>query len=77
MDNQHTAMWQDFTGTQRQASELILGSIPAAKIRPLSFNRTQSRVSTGLLTGHNTLRRHFYIRGLIDSPCLGGVEHRR
>jgi hypothetical protein len=28
----------------------------------------QSRVVTDLLTGHNTLRRHLYIMGLIDSP---------
>jgi hypothetical protein len=28
----------------------------------------QSRVLTGLLTGHNTLRRHLYIMGLINSP---------
>jgi hypothetical protein len=26
----------------------------------LSFNRTQSRVVIGLLTGHNTLRRHIH-----------------
>jgi len=32
------------------------------------FNRTQSRVVTGLLTGHNTLRRHLYLLGLLDSP---------
>jgi len=29
-------------------------------VQPPSFNRTQSRVVTGLLTGHNTLRRHLY-----------------
>jgi len=28
----------------------------------------QSRALNGLLTGHNTLRRHFYIMGLIGSP---------
>jgi len=28
----------------------------------------QSRVVTGLLTGHNTLRRHLYLLGLLDSP---------
>jgi hypothetical protein len=36
--------------------------------RLLSFNRTQSRVVTGLLTRHNTLRRHLHIMGLSDSP---------
>jgi len=34
----------------------------------MSFNRTQSRAVIGLLTGHNTLRRHLYILGLQDSP---------
>ena len=36
--------------------------------RLLSFNRTQSRVVTGLLSGHNTLRRHLHLMGLSDSP---------
>ena len=34
----------------------------------MSFNRTQSRAVTGLLTGHNTLRRHLYLLGLQDIP---------
>jgi len=29
---------------------------------------TQSRVVIGLLTGHNTLRRHLYIMGLCNNP---------
>jgi hypothetical protein len=33
-----------------------------------SFNRTQSRVVIGLLTGHNTLRRYLHLLGLLDSP---------
>jgi len=33
----------------------------------MTFNRIQSRVVTGLLTGHNTLMRHRYIVGLLDS----------
>jgi len=32
----------------------------------LSFNRTQSKVVIGLLTGHNTLRRHLHIMGLCN-----------
>jgi len=32
--------------------------------RQLSFRRTQSRVVTGLLTGHNTLKRHLHLMGL-------------
>jgi hypothetical protein len=77
--NQRTTPWQGLTRTQRQAWESILGSRPAAKTRLLFFNRTEFnrllffnrtefRVVTGLLTEHNTLRRHFYIMGLIDSP---------
>ena len=34
----------------------------------MTFNRSQSRVVTGLLTGHNTLRRHLHLLGLHDSP---------
>ena len=38
-----------------------------AKAKFLSFNRTQSRVVTGLLTGHNTMR-HLHLLELLDSP---------
>jgi len=34
----------------------------------LSFNRTQSRVVTGLRAGRNTLRRHLYVMGLSNNP---------
>jgi hypothetical protein len=37
-------------------------------IRLLSLTRAQSRVVTGLLTGHNTLHRHLHLMGLTDSP---------
>ena len=40
----------------------------AAKNRLLSFIGMQTKVVTGLLTGCNTLRRRFYIMGVIDSP---------
>jgi hypothetical protein len=35
----------------------------------LSFNRAQSRIVIGMLTGHNTLRRHLFIykTGLINN----------
>jgi len=33
----------------------------------MTFNRIQSRAVTGLLMGRNTLRRHFYLLGLLDS----------
>jgi len=54
--------------TQGQARKLIWGPIPTVNTRLLSFNRIQSTVVTGLLPGHNTLRRHLHIMGLIDSP---------
>jgi len=33
----------------------------------MTLNRIQSRAVTGLLMGHNTLRRHLYLLGLHDS----------
>jgi hypothetical protein len=36
--------------------------------RFVSFNRTQTRVVIGLLTGHYTLRRHLHIMGLCNHP---------
>ena len=51
-----------------QARELISGPNLATGARLLSFNRTQSRVVIGLLTGHNTLRRHLYVMGLSNNP---------
>jgi len=59
--NQQQAKWWGLGDTQRQAQELILGP-------SLTFNRIQSRAATGLLMGHNTLRRHLYLLGLLDSP---------
>ena len=55
-------------GTQRQAGGLISGPNLATRALLLSFNRTQSRVVIGLLTGHNNLRRHLYIMGLSNNP---------
>jgi hypothetical protein len=76
--NQHWVWWQVLGDTQKQARELILGPCLGTKARFLSFNRTQSRAVTGLLTGHNTLRRHLYLMGLSDSPlcrrCRAGDE---
>jgi hypothetical protein len=47
---------------------LISGLCLGSKARFLSFNRTQSRSLNGLLTGHNTLRKHLHLLGLLDSP---------
>ena len=66
--NQHKARWRGLRDTHRQARDLISGPCLGANARFLSFNRTQSRVVTGLLTGHNTLRRHLHLLGMLDSP---------
>ena len=66
--NQYSIWCQGLGDTQRQARELISGPCLGAKARFLSFNRTQSRAVTGLLTGHNTLRRHLHLMELSDSP---------
>jgi hypothetical protein len=68
MENQHLVLWCGPCSTQRQAGELISGPDLATRAQLLSFNRTQSRVVIGLLTGHNTLRRHLYIMGLSNNP---------
>jgi hypothetical protein len=66
--NKHQALWRGPCNTQRQARELISGPDLAMGARLLSFNRTQTGVVTGLLTGHNTLRRHLLIMGLCNDP---------
>jgi len=58
MNNQHLVMRCGPCSTQRQSREFISGLNLVTRARLLSFNRTQSRVVIGLLTGHNTLRRH-------------------
>ena len=70
--NQHWPSWCDLGHIQRQAPELISGSGPGFKVKLLSFNRTQSRAVTGLLTGPNTLRKYLYLLGLMDSPLCRG-----
>jgi hypothetical protein len=66
LHRQHWAIWRDLANTSRQAQELISGPCPGTRTKLLTFNRKQSRVVTGL-TGHNTLRRHFHLMGLLDS----------
>jgi hypothetical protein len=61
----------------RQAQKLILGPSPTTKTGLLLFNRTQSRFVMGLLTGHNTLRRHLHLMGLSNNPHAGGVVQRK
>jgi hypothetical protein len=62
--NQHWVRWRGLGDTQRQARELISGPCLAAQTKFLS----KSSAVTGLLTGHNTLRRHLHLLGLLDSP---------
>jgi len=68
MEKQHLALWRGPCSTQRQAWELISGPNLATGARLLFFNRTQSRVVIGLLTGHNTLRRPLHIMVLSNNP---------
>ena len=67
---QNICSLKDLSGlgdTQRQSRGLISEPFMDAKVRFLSCNRTQSRAVYGLLTGHNTLRRH-QLTGMTDSP---------
>jgi len=66
--SQQWASWHDLGNNLRRARKLISGPCPSTRIKLLSFNRNQFRVVTGLLTGHNTLRRHLCLLGLLDSP---------
>jgi len=67
--DQHLVLWcGPCVSTQGQDRELISGPDLATRARLFPFNRTQSRIVIGLLTGHNTLRRHLYIRGLSNNP---------
>jgi hypothetical protein len=68
LNNQHCASWSDPGSTLRQARELISGPSLSNRVKFLSFNRTQSSVVTGFLTGHNTLRRNLFLLGLENSP---------
>jgi len=58
---QHMARWWGLISTQRQARQLISVTV---------LYRIKSRDFSGFLTGHNTLRRHRYIMGLIDIPLF-------
>ena len=68
MNNQHLALWRGPCSAQRQAQELISGPYLATGVQLLSLNRTQTRAVIGLLTGHNTLRRHLHVMGLSNNP---------
>jgi len=76
--NQHGALWRGLGDTQRQAREFISGPSLGTRAKFMTLSRIQSRVVTGLLTGHNTLRRHLHLLGLSNSPlcrwCEAGEE---
>jgi hypothetical protein len=74
--NQHRPRWRGPGSTQRQAREFNSGPDLDTKAKLMSFNRTQSRVVINLLNGHNTVRRHLHLLGLVDSPLCRrcGVE---
>jgi hypothetical protein len=70
---------QLFTGSQPKQcreSKQFKAQMTCCAGRHMSFNRTQSRVVTGLLTGHNILRRHLHLWGQLDDlMCRGwGVK---
>jgi len=68
LGKEHWARWRSLSNTQRQVRELIAGPDLGARTKAMSFNKTQSWAVIGLITGHNTLRRHLYLLGLQDSP---------
>jgi ferredoxin-thioredoxin reductase catalytic subunit len=68
LGKQHPRRWRNLGDSQRQARELISGPCRGTRIGLVSLTRTQSRVVTRLLTGHNTLRRHLHLMGLTVSP---------
>ena len=71
MANQRWTKCRGLGDTQRQARKLISGPSPGTNAKFLTFNRAQSRVVTGLLTRHNTLRRHLHLLVLLDRPLCG------
>jgi hypothetical protein len=68
MDKQHFVLWRGPCSTHRQARESISGHKLATRAQLLSFERIQSRVIIGLLTGRNTLRRQLYVMWLSNNP---------
>jgi len=71
MGKQHLTLWRGTCNAQRQAGELIPGLDWATGSRLLSLNRTQTEVVIGLLTGHNSLRKHLCIMGIGNYPMCG------
>jgi len=60
----------------RQAKELISGSSDKNTNYLLELSRDNLRTVTGILIGHCQLRRHQFLRGIIEYPtcrCVYGV----
>ena len=57
IEKQHLVLWRVPCSIQRQARELISGPDLATRARLLSFNRAQSRVVIGLVTGRKTIEK--------------------
>ena len=72
--NQHGALRRGLGDTQRQARQFISGPSLGTRAKFMILSRIQSRAVTGLLTGHNTLRRHLYLLGLFNSPLCSWCE---
>jgi hypothetical protein len=72
--NQHGALWRGLSDTQRQARNFISGPSLGTRAKFMTPSRIQSKAVTGLLTEHNTLRRHLYLLELSNSPLCGWCE---
>jgi len=72
--NQHGELWRGVGDTQRQAREFISGPSLGTRAKFMTLSRIQSRVVTGLLTGHNSLKRHLYLLGLSNTPLRWWCE---
>jgi len=74
MTKQHGAQWRGLGDTQRKPRGLISGPSLGTRAKFMTFNKIQSRAFIGLLTGHNTLRRHLYLLVMHDSTLCRKCE---
>lgn len=67
---EHCRRWRGLEEGLRQARDFIKGPDPGRARRLLGLGRDSVRFVIGLLTGHNTLRRHLALIGtIVDSRC--------
>jgi hypothetical protein len=62
MTKKHQMRWKSISGSQCQAHR-------GKKTVLLSLSRMKIRSVAGLFTGHNTLRRHLHVKGLVADPA--------